>query len=171
MAIDIDDARFHQILFLTLAKDTSLETYETRALIQIAQLAAWVDYAEPVSAEERVLLGQLVTHLYVHGGIEFDSVEALSPVPTDHEERMARIQVIADDLDRAGVRELGYVIAWLLIVADLQLAAVEEELLEDLQDAFGIEASRATELAGAVTRIVTPPERTNTTTTTEARRT
>lgn len=156
MSIDVDDARFHRILFATLGKEPSLETYETRALIQIAQLAAWIDLEEPV--EERVLLRQLVMHLCVHGGIEPGSVRPLSPVPIDGEERMSRIEALADDLELAGMRELGYVLAWLLIVADLQLAQVEEELLDDLQDALGISRARAGELAETVTLIVTPPE-------------
>ena len=156
MSIELDDSRFHQIVFLTLGKDPSLETYETRALIAIAQLAAWGDLAE--DAEERALLDRTITHLCVHGGIDPDSVQPLSRIPFDDEERISRIGELADDLERVGVRELAYVLAYLLIVADHQLARPEARLLEDFQRALAVPEGRATELVREAARIVTPAE-------------
>jgi hypothetical protein len=80
----------------------------------------------------------------------------LSPLPIDAEERRAQIASLATQLATTSARELAYLVAYLLIVSDLELAPVETELLEGLQRALWIEGPRASELAAEVSELVTP---------------
>ncbi|HEX2692357.1 MAG TPA: hypothetical protein VHN14_37375 [Kofleriaceae bacterium] len=153
MRFDIDDAKFQQILDLTVGPQP-IEPRELRAIVQLAQLAAWIDLDDDPA--ERTLVQALTKRLCAWGGLAMDSITVLSPVPTDDEERTARIAELARQLTTSGARELGFVLAYLVIIVDLELAPVESALLEQFQDGLAIPRARADDLVEAISRIVTP---------------
>jgi len=76
--------------------------------------------------------------------------------------RVARVNpspiTIITWLVTSAARDLGYALAYLVIVVDLELAPIESTLLEQLRLAFSIPRARADDLTEAVARIVTPGE-------------
>jgi hypothetical protein len=147
------------ITFRTLAKQllpprSTLSADEATAVVQIAELAIGVDLEE--GAEELALLRQVKRHVCAIGGISPDDVPAVSPLPLDAEERRAWCAQLAHRLDSNGARELAYVLAYLCIAGDLELAPVESSLIVDLQGALDIDNARADELVEAVAVLATP---------------
>lgn len=147
------------ITFRTLAKQllpprSTLSADEAAAVVQIAELAVGVDLEE--GAEERALLQQIKRHVCAIGGISPDDVPEVSPLPLDDEERRAWCARLARRLASRGARELAYVLAYLCIAGDLELAPVEGSLIEDLQRALDIDNARADELVEAVAELATP---------------
>ncbi len=153
MSIELDDRTFGRLLDIVMPGRTPAAT-ETSTILQIAQLAAGVDLDEDV--DERGLLGTLTRQLCATAGIPLESVRPLSPLPIDAEERTARIASLAAGLATTSARELAYIVAYLLIVSDLELAPVETELLDGLRAALRVEDRRASELAAEVSELVTP---------------
>lgn len=158
MSIEIDDARFRQILEVACA-DRRLDRREIETVLAIAQLSASVDLDDDPA--EQTLLGILTRRLCALGGLSIESIRPLSPIPTDDEERAARIAALAPQLVTSGARDLAFMLAYLLIVVDLELAPVESGLLDSLQRGLAIPRARASELGEAAARIVTPNEAPN----------
>lgn len=88
MTLGIDDARFQELLEETLGS-TGLSANDTRDLIAIAQLAAWIGLED--DREESTVLDTLTDRLSALGGIDATTIRPISPVPIDHEERIARV--------------------------------------------------------------------------------
>jgi hypothetical protein len=153
MSIELDDKTFGRLLDIAMPGRTPPPT-ETSTILQIAQLAAGVDLDEDL--DERGLLGTLTQKLCATAGIPLETVTPLSPLPIHTEERTAQIATLADGLVTSSSRELAYIVAYLLIVSDLELAPVETELLDGLRGALRIEGRRASELAAEVSELVTP---------------
>jgi hypothetical protein len=153
MSIALDHRTFGRLLDIVMP-DTIPSPAEARVILQIAQLAAGIDLDE--DGDERGLLGVLTRQLCAIVGIPSSSVRVLSPLPIDAEERDAQIASLATQLATTSARELAYLVAYLLIVSDLELAPVETELLDGLQRALWIEGPRASELAAEVSELVTP---------------
>lgn len=153
MSIILDTPTVARLLDLVMPGAGPSPT-ETRGVLQIAQLAAGIDLEDDDA--ERGLLGALSLHLCAVAGIPVSSVPVLSPLPGDPEERRSAVSTLARRLVTTGARELSYIVAYLLIVADLELAPVEGELLEELRSALGIEPDQADELAAGVAALVTP---------------
>ena len=61
-------------------------------------------------------------------------------------------------LDRRGTRELAYVLAYVVVVSDQELAPDESSLLRELERTLAISPERASELVYRAARIVTPGE-------------
>ena len=155
MAIEIDDTKFQQILDVTLGSQR-LAPREIRSVLAIAQLAAAVDLDDDPA--ERTMLQTLTSKLCAWGGIPADSVPLLSPVPTDEEERAARIALLVRALRTTDARHLAFALAYLIIVADLELAPIEDSVLQQLQRELPIPGDRASELIEAIAASVTPGE-------------
>ena len=155
MAIEIDDAKFQQILDATLGSQR-IGPQEIRTILQVAQLAATVDLDD--DPDERTLLGTLTSKLCAVAGISPQTVPLLSPIPTDDEERTARIAALVRQLPTTGARDLAFALAYLLIVVDLELAPIEDALLRELLRQLTIPGDRATDLIDAIAAIVTPGE-------------
>lgn len=153
MAIALDTITFGRLIDLVMP-GTAPNPTEARAILQIAQLAASVDLDD--DAVERGILGNLTLQLCGLAKIPISSVRPLSPLPIDAEERTERVTSLASRLVTMQSRELAYVVAYLLIVSDLELAPVESEMLEDLQRALWLAPRRAAVLAAAVSQLVTP---------------
>lgn len=153
MTLAIDDAKFQQILDVTLGAQP-LGPSELRTLLQVIQLAAEIDLDEDPA--EMTLLRSLTNQLCAATGITLDRFPVLSPIPTDDEERAAQLAALVQQLPTTGVRDLALALAYLMIVADLELAPVEDALLQQLQRGLTIPSDRASCLLDAVGRIVTP---------------
>lgn len=153
MALAIDDAKFQQILDVTLGGQP-IRPPELRTLLQVVQLAAEVDLDEDPA--EMTLLRSLTERLCTATGIALDRFPVLSPIPTDDEERTAQLAALVQRLPTTGTRDLAFALAYLMIVSDLELAPVENALLHQLRRALTIPPERASRLLDAVGRIVTP---------------
>ena len=153
MSIALDNRNFGRLLDIVMP-GASPNPAEARAVLHIAQLAAGIDLDDDLA--ERGLLGTLTVLLCDAAMIPLDSVRPLSPLPIDAEERRAQIASLAGRLVSTESRELAYILAYLLIVADLELAPVESDLLDDLRRALWIDGDRAGELAAEVSVLVTP---------------
>lgn len=157
MNIALDTTTFGRLLDIVML-GTSPSPTETRAILQIAQLAAGVDLDD--DDDEHGLLGSFTYRLCTLARIPISSVPALSPLPIDDEERNALISSLANRVVTTDGRELAFIVAYLLIVSDLELAPVETELLENLRCALWIERDRAAELLAEASELVTPGART-----------
>ncbi|HEX3757172.1 MAG TPA: hypothetical protein VHW23_00635 [Kofleriaceae bacterium] len=153
MPIALDDAKFQQILDVTVGSQP-LRPPEVPTVLQLVRLAAEIDLDDDPA--EQALLGALTARLGAATGIVQGRVPRLFPVPTDGEERAAQIATLVRQLPTTGARDLAFALAYLMIVSDLELAPVETATLAQLQRALTIPADRASYLAEAVARIVTP---------------
>ncbi len=156
MSIALDNGTFRRLLDLVMPGE-SPDPAEARTVLLIAQLAAGIDLDD--DAAERGLLGTLTLQLCASARVPISSVPRLSPLPIDAEERSAQIASLASRLATTRARELAYMVAYLLIVVDLELAPVETELLAGLRRALWLEDRRADELAAGVSELVTPGAR------------
>ncbi len=153
MTIEIDDAKFQQILGLTVGTQP-LGPLEVRTVLQIAQLAADIDLDDDPA--ELTLLRSLTARLCAATGTVLDRFPLLSPIPTDDEERAWQIAALVRQLPTTGGRDLAFALAYLMIVSDLELAPVEDALLEQLQRALTIPPGRASGLIEGIAELVTP---------------
>jgi hypothetical protein len=153
MTIDIDDAKFQQILDVTLGTQR-VGPPEVRAILQLAQIAAEVDLEDDPA--ELALLQTLAARLSTATGVVLDRFPLLSPIPTDDEERAAQVAALIRRLPTTGARDLAFALVYLTIVSDLELAPVEDALLQQLQRTLTIPPERASNLIDAIARIVTP---------------
>jgi hypothetical protein len=153
MTLAIDDAKFQQILDVTLGGQP-ITPPELCTLLQVIQLAAEVDLDEDPA--ELTLLRSLTERLCTATGIALDRFPLLSPIPTDDEERAAQLAALVQRLPTTGTRDLAFALAYLMIVSDLELAPVEDALLDQLRRALTIPPERASRLLDTVGRIVTP---------------
>jgi hypothetical protein len=108
--------------------------------------------------DQDALVQALTSRLCALGELDPHSIPLPSPVPTDDEERAAWIAVLARQLVTRAARDLAFVLAYLVIVVDLELAPVESALLEQLQHALAIPRLLADDLIETTSRIVTPGE-------------
>src|SRR4051812_32573174 len=105
MSIEINDAKFQQILDMTIG-DQQLDPREIRAIVQLVQLAASVDLDDDPA--ERTLVQALTRRLCALGGLDMHRIPPLSPVPTDDEERAAWIAVLTQQLVTSAARDLAF---------------------------------------------------------------
>ena len=83
-------------------------------------------------------------------------IERRSPENTDEEDDV-RLKALAGKLATPAAGELAYAVAYLLTVADVQLAPEEDAIVESLRTALGIGEDRAAEIAATVSAAITPP--------------
>ena len=152
MSIAIDDAKLHEIVSSTLGP--RLTSSEIPAVVEAAQLAASIDLDD--ADEEQTLLRVLIARLCAIAGVDATTIRPLSRVPADPEERTARLSALGQRLSSAGARELAYVLAYLIAVADLELAPLETDLLDAMQRELAIPDDRAAELVALTSGLVTP---------------
>lgn len=157
--IDLDDAKFRQILDVTVGQQ-ALAPRDIPAVVELVQLAAAIDLDDELDDEpgEHAVLQALTARLCAVAGLPPDAVPRLSRIPTDDEERAARLAAVVPRLTTTGARDLAFALSYLVIVADLELAPVESSLLHQLQRALGLPADRAGEVVAAAAAIVTPED-------------
>lgn len=151
--MDLDAVTFRTIAKQLLPVHSTLSPTEAIAVVQIAELAVGIDLAQP--PEEYAVLQQVKRHVCAIGGIAPADVPVVSPLPTDGEERRAWCWRLAGQLVTSGGRELAYVLAYLVIVGDLELAPIESTLIRELQHALDITDDRAGFLVERAAELVT----------------
>lgn len=152
--MDLDAVTFRTLAKQLLPPRTTLSADEATAVVQIAELAVGVDLE--VDVDEHALLQQVKRHVCAIGGISPDDVPEVSPLPLDGEERRAWCERLAGPLVTTGSRELAYVLAYLVVAGDLELAPVEGSLIDDLQHALELSDARADEIVEAAAELATP---------------
>jgi hypothetical protein len=156
--MEIDVPAFRRIANAVTPGMPSLGVGEARAIAQLTWLAANADWK--VFPEERSMRVELARYVCSLGGISLDDVPPPAPMPPpeDREGRHAWIASICERLATAAARELAYVVTYLLVVGDHELAPVESELVGELQAVLRISDERASDLAAYAVEQVTPGE-------------
>ena len=154
--MNIDAQTFRRIAKPILPPHATLSPYEAHAIVQLGYLAYDVDFDE--DRDERALLDQLGRYVCGLGGIDVESVPRPSPLPLpdDDEARIGWLEDLGGRLTSTTARELGFVVASLVTMGDLQSSPVESVFLEELRQVLGIEQSRATELVVHAGQQLTP---------------
>jgi hypothetical protein len=155
MSLELDDKTFHRLLDVVMPGE-QLAPAEAIPIALIAQLAGGIDLKDDDA--ERGLLDVILGRLCELSTIRRSIIPVLSPrpLPEDGEARRAWVNWLAGQVATPGARELALVLAYLLVVADLELAPVEAQLIEELRGALAIDADRARELIAEVSASVTP---------------
>ena len=151
----VDALMFRTIVRNLFEPGSWLSPSEATATIQLLELAAQAEVAP--DAEQLALLRQLTDHVCVAAGIHADQVMAASPLPLDREETQAWLDRLTPALGR-GARELVFVLAYLVIISNVELAPVETRFLSALQATLGLADDRAAELVARIAELVTPVE-------------
>lgn len=155
MTIAIDQSKLRRIMDAILAGE-SLSREEGTTLLQIAQLAAGADDTEqPV---ERALLQGLAQRISSLNGIQPAELIAIPPIQ-GFRARMARFRTLAATLQTRAARELGFAVAFLVAISDLELQSSERETLDELQHALGVDHRRATDIVVQLTEIIASTRR------------
>ena len=155
MTIAIDQSKLRRIMDTILAGET-LSRDEGTTLLQIAQLAAGADDTEqPV---ERALLQGLAQRISSLNGVQPAELIAIPPIQ-GFRARMARFRTLAATLQTRTARELGFAVAFLVAISDLELQSSERETLDELQHALGVDHRRATDIVVQLTEIIASSRR------------
>jgi hypothetical protein len=152
MSIAIDDAKLHDIIMST--RGCVPTGAEIQAILEAAQVAAAVRPDD--DGEENLLLRGVIAQLCASAEIDPRLIRPLSRVPSDAEERAAYLTGLRDRLMSAGARELAFVLSYLVVVADCELAPVEASLLDAMQRELAIPLDRAAALVASTAALVTP---------------
>ncbi len=152
-----DPVRFRKLVRYLCADgegNPALGASDARAVVAIATLAAEIDLDEV--RDEVALLAPLADELCAAAGISPATLEPVSPLPLNKAERAARIREFAALLTDARGRELAYVAAYLVAVADLELGPGESAFLDELRRVLELDDARTAELAGTAAQFLTP---------------
>ena len=153
--MNIDAAQYKQIASAVYdGKDGAPTPAEAELVVAICQLAvAADDVADP---DEAVLFETIAAHVYAHANV-VTTAPTFQPLD-DPEQRRDLIKSHAAQLAGKPSASLAYALAYILAIADLDLAPEESEFIEDLGDTLGIDPDRADELIVSITDIITPDE-------------
>lgn len=155
MTIAIDQSKLRRIIETVLAGE-NLSREKGIALLQIAQLAAGADETE--QRVERALLQAMAQRISSLTGAQFAELIAIPPIE-GFRARMARFRALAAVLHTRAARELGFALAFLMAISDLQLQRAEHDTLEELQQALGVDHRRATDIVVQLTDIIAESRR------------
>ena len=156
----VSPGAFREIVTATLgSRDTgyregaALGEDEAVALVRIAHLALAADDRE--DSDEVEVVHELVAQLCVLANTGAIASPELAHGDGD---RLARIRDLGRQLRATPARELAYALAYLVSIADLELAPAEQALVDTLAPALGLAGERAAELAILAARAVTPAD-------------
>ena len=136
---------FRSMVTATAGDGTTIAESDARAVLGICALVAGAD--DKTDVDEDSVLGEIAGHL----GPTVPDVRA-----NDDLERLEQIREIGGELSTQGVRDLAYALAYVVAIADLELAPAESEFLADLAVALGVSDARADELAALCAQAITP---------------
>lgn len=121
------------------------------AILQIVRVAAGV--APEGQVEKSAALQAIAHRVYAIAGL---NAEVVLPTEAVYDEASGpgSLDALADQLRSPGTRDLAYTLAFLVSIADLELAAAETSTLEEFQRALGIDHRRATDLVILLAEIV-----------------
>lgn len=154
--MNIDAAQYQQIASVVFydGKEGAPTPAEAELVVAILQLAVAADGVE--DSDEAALFDSIAAQVYAH------AKSATTP-PTfqpldDPEQRRDLIRSHAAQLAGKPAAQLAYALAYILAIADLDLAPEEGEFIEELGEALGIDPDKADELIVSITEIITPEE-------------
>lgn len=154
--MNIDAAQFSKIVQASYAgaPDAKLTPAQAELVIAIAQLAVAADRVE--DPDEQALFGSLAEKVYGEAKLK-TTAPTLGPVD-DEEQRIEHLQSHAAQLRGTPAAALAYSVAYVLTIADLDLAPEEGELLELLGEALGLNDEQADDLIATISEAITPEE-------------
>lgn len=152
----IDAAQYQQIASVVFydGKDGAPTPAQAELVVAICQLAVAADGVE--DSEEASTFDSIAAHVYAHANAA-TTPPTFQPIE-DPEQRSDLIASHAAQLAGTPSAQLAYALAYILAIADLDLAPEEGELIEELGEALGIDPDKADELIVSVTEIITPDE-------------
>jgi hypothetical protein len=127
-----------------------LSSADAETILELCQLAVDADGRE--DADEIAMFFAFGAAVNELAGIANASTPTFASDVDDDE----RLPALASQLRSAASRELAYTIAYVLTVADVDIAPEESAFIEQLATALGIEPDRADELAAAIAASITP---------------
>jgi tellurite resistance protein len=144
-----DDSRYRAAI--KLIHPGALSEADAETVVAIAQLTVDVDGRE--DAEEISKFFAMGKAIFSHAGFEN------SPTPTfaGDEEDDERLRALAGQLSTPAAKELAYAVAYMMAVADTDLAPEEGALVDALRETLGLTEDRADEIAASVSAAITPP--------------
>jgi hypothetical protein len=128
-----------------------LSESDAETILELAQLVVDADGKE--DPDEIAMFFAVGKAVYEIAGI----ADAPTPTFAADEEDDARLKALAGKLGTKASGELAYAVAYLLTVADIELAPAESALVESLRTALAIEEERAAEITATVSAAITPP--------------
>lgn len=154
--MNIDAAQYKQIASVVYydGKDGAPTPAEAELVVAICQLAVAADDVE--DPDEAAMFETIAAQVYAHANAA-TTPPAFQPLD-DPEQRRDLIKSHAAQLAGKPSASLAYALAYILAIADLDLAPEEGEFIEELGDALGIDPDRADELIVSITEIITPEE-------------
>jgi hypothetical protein len=141
MSIAVDQTRLRRIVDEVLA-GAPLDRTQVMTILEIGQLAAGIT---PNDAAEHAALQAVAQQVSAIAGIETGELLPIAPLP-DEEARVSWLASLAEQLTSEGARELAFVVAFLVSVANLWLSKPEVTALDEFQRALGLDEKRATDL-------------------------
>lgn len=150
MSIAVDQTKLRRIVH-TILPSASLDPLQAQTIIEFAQLAAGVSRGD--DPMEHSIMQAVAQHVGSLAGMQPGDLLPIQRLP-DEESRRHWFGSLAAQLETRGARELAYVCAFLVSVADLELTEAERNSLDELQSVLGLEDRRATDLMILVTETV-----------------
>lgn len=145
--MDVPPDRIREIVRATYSG--KLTEAEAEAIVGLGQLAVDADGREdPDEIAMFFAFGQAVNDL---AGVKRTPEPS---IPDDDE--VARMAELARALTSDGARDLAYAMAYVLTVADVDIAPAEDVFIARLQDALGMSDERARQLGSSIAEAVTP---------------
>lgn len=154
MSIAIDHQRLSQIVDEVL-RQRVVDDGEAYAMVEFVRLAGGSDH--DCAPKTRAIMETIVREIRSLSDLDPETTPMKvtpSELAPDRETRIRWLAALASQLRSHAARELTYVFAFLVSVADLELSLAERVTLEELQQVLGVDHRRATELTICVTDIV-----------------
>jgi hypothetical protein len=150
--MNITSESFRQIAAVA-GVSANLTADEGRALVAIVRLA--IDADEREDDDELVAADDIIAHACALAQID---VPPAMELPHDDVERDAMVRDLAEPLRGTPAGALAYLVAYLVSIADFDIAPVEGWLVDRVRETVGLDPDRAREVAAAATEVITPPE-------------
>lgn len=155
--MNIDASQFGQIVQIVSASfEPALQAPVTPAqaelIVAIGQLAVAADQVE--HGDERTLFATLAQHVYAQADL-VTTPPTYAPM-RDDDQRLDQLRSHATQLHGTPAGSLAYVFAYIMTIADLELAPAEGDFIETLRDALALDTDKSDDLIAAVTGILTP---------------
>ncbi len=129
----------------------ALSEDDSEAIVAISQIIVDADGRE--DAEEIKKFFAIGKAVFAQAG----RGETPTPSFDDAEDEDERLRTLATGLSTPAAKELAYAVAYMMAVADVDLAPEEGALVEALREALGLSEERADEISVTVSSAITPP--------------
>ncbi len=155
--MNISRDQFQKILDAVGVKD--LTPADAELVVGVALLAVAADRVE--DPDERVLFDQLAGYVYASANL-VTTPPSLGYLAKDDdrqaEERLEQLRTNAMQLGRRPAGALAYALAYILTIADLEVAPDEMEAVDILREALELDEDTADDLVTTVSELITPAE-------------